>query len=251
MAINEKKLAQSIESAAKATGLSADEALGVLKDTLGDLGMNTDVKLTPMEEVKFKASKGRLSSAVLIAILAVVLIIFFLLLKGYKPTVETVEWDVTLTNKPVEVDATISNDYLVNDVVAVSDDGERSYIFENKGDHHYTANIGENGDYTLTVAAANGSKASYEFKVENIDKYGPGIKSYELKDGQLTVLYELDEAGMDGKSAYATDDKGVKYTPLTVDEKTGVVTYEWNDKNLQLFLKDTLGNESVHQVTKK
>ena len=101
-----------------------------------------------------------------------------------------------------------------------------------------------NGTMTITVVLSNHQYAVETVEVTGIDRTSPVLVSNELKDRQL-LLYLQDEeggSGIDYEHIYAADGNGEKILPVSWDEETGCVVFDYPSASLNIFVPDYAGN---------
>ena len=101
-----------------------------------------------------------------------------------------------------------------------------------------------NGTMTITVGLSNHQYAVETVEVTGIDRTSPVLVSNELKDRQL-LLYLQDEeggSGIDYEHIYAADGTGEQLRPVSWDEETGCVVFDYPAASLNIFVPDYAGN---------
>ena len=99
-----------------------------------------------------------------------------------------------------------------------------------------------NGELSLTVSLVNQQEKSEICTVEGVDSVSPVLKDSEIrKDSILLMVYDSG-IGVSYYDIYAEDESGRIHKPLSFNEKTGEVLFEYPDENWDVYIPDYIGN---------
>ena len=89
----------------------------------------------------------------------------------------------------------------------------------------------------------NGMSVSNYEVVDILDDEAPSITSYDMNEGQLTVVVTDSQSGIDYDSLYGTAPDQTVVLPSSIDKTTGTVVFPIDQNGLTLSIKDLSGNE--------
>lgn len=111
------------------------------------------------------------------------------------------------------------------------------------GNKSYQATITRNGILDVFMQNFNGMSVSNFEVVDSLDDEAPGILSYDMSEGQLTLVVTDSLSGIDYDNLYATAADGTVIAPESVDRTNGTVVFPIGDSGLTVSIKDLSGNE--------
>lgn len=112
------------------------------------------------------------------------------------------------------------------------------------GSKTYTAVLNSNGVLEVELSSINQMKNIFYEQINILDDTPPTIEDPILDDGILSFRLEDSQAGIDYSSIHAYDDDTPEILPLSIDRSTGIVTFEVQNENLTICVKDLTGNEA-------
>ena len=238
------QIKEALELSAKEITMDEAVAKETLLKALKAADMSTNIAFTPVVGAAVLANP-KINFSNLIAGTAAGAAV--LTLAGYNPTIDKVSFNDAMTNKALSVNVTLSTTFGVDQVFAQNEAGQKYYGTLENGS--YIIDVDNNGSYKICVLSDTGQKVESSIVVTNIDKLGPTVASYELAGDTLSVTYEDDKSLVDISTAYAIE-SGNKIMPTSVDSATNTVTFAYSGTNLNIYVKDSLGNESNYLIEK-
>ena len=176
-------------------------------------------------------------------VLVVIMVLFFLLpVLFIAPKLSIQELPTAVSADPV-YELRVTSAFPPVSRVTATIDGRNIPVYET-GTRQYSIEPTMNGTMTITVVLSNHQYAVETVEVSGIDRTSPVLVSNELKDGQL-LLYLQDEeggSGIDYEHIYAADGTGEQLRPISWDEETGCVVFDYPAASLNIFVPDYAGN---------
>ena len=111
------------------------------------------------------------------------------------------------------------------------------------GNKSYQATLTNNGILDVFMENFNGMSVSNYEVVDILDDEAPSITSYDMNEGQLTVVVTDSQSGIDYDSLYGTAPDQTVVLPSSIDKTTGTVVFPIDQNGLTLSIKDLSGNE--------
>ena len=250
MKLNDKDITAALGSSAKSISMNSDAAFAVLVGALGAAGMSTNVEFASAASAAAAAASGTSAAgtALGIGIAGVATGVAVYTIGTWAPTISSVNYNTALTSNDLPIEIEVGFNFGISQVYAVDDSGIKTTAVK-QDDGTYLLTISDNGSYVITADAANGKSAVKSISINTIDKKGPELVHYVLTDGILKLTYSDSKSGVDILSAYAQSADGTVYEPIFTDSDTGEVDFEYDLDGFSVYIKDTLGNQSVHVVT--
>lgn len=116
--------------------------------------------------------------------------------------------------------------------------------FTKTGSRTYTAVLNSNGVLEVELISLNQMRNIFYEQINILDDTPPTIEDPILEDHILSFRLEDSQSGIDYSSVYACDDDTPEILPLSIDRSTGIVTFEMQNENLTICVKDLTGNEA-------
>ncbi len=108
----------------------------------------------------------------------------------------------------------------------------------------YSANIINNGLFSVTVTNLNGMSQILSEHVNILDDLIPTMTNAVLEDDILTLTITDSQSGIDFDSIYALDASQNKVIPFEIDTNESVVRFNMDTEEISIFAKDLAGNEA-------
>lgn len=249
MKLNDKDITSALNSSAKSVSMNSDAAFAVLVGALGAAGMSTNVEFASAASAASASSSAGSTGTVLgVGIAGVATGLAVYSIGTWTPTISSVKYDTALTAEDLPITVEVGFNFGISQVYAVDESGIKTAAVK-QNDGSYLLSISNNGSYVITADAANGKTAVKSISINTIDKTGPDLVHYALTDGILKLTYSDAKSGVDVFSAYAQSADGKVYEPIFTDSETGEVDFEYDLAGFSVYIKDTLGNQSVHVVS--
>ncbi|NLC96355.1 MAG: hypothetical protein GX675_02150 [Erysipelotrichaceae bacterium] len=243
--IDNLHIKSALNNASKKISMDDTVAKETLFNVLKEANMSTNVIFTPVIGAAL-ISKPKINTTNVIA--ATTAGASIVALANYNPTIKYINYDQTITNKPVEILIDLSTSTGIQEIYAQNTNGSIYYGYKNN--NIYVIEIEENGNYDVVVVSDSGNKDKKKIEVSNIDKFGPTIESYSLDNNIWSFSYMDEMSEIDFESAYALVD-GNKIVYSTIDYATNTVSYEVETEIINVFISDSLGNVSNYLIEKK
>ena len=197
----------------------------------------------PLEVLTSYSNYRRERFALQRLVLVVIMVLFFLLpVLFIAPKISIQELPTAVSADPV-YELRVTSAFPPVSRVTATIDGRNIPVYET-GTRQYSIEPTMNGTMTITVVLSNHQYAVETVEVSGIDRTSPVLVSNELKDGQL-LLYLQDEeggSGIDYEHIYAADGTGEQLRPVSWDEETGCVVFDYPAASLNIFVPDYAGN---------
>lgn len=197
----------------------------------------------PLEVLSSYSNYRRERFALQKLILIIMMVLFFLLpVLFIAPTVSIQETSASTQTDPV-YELHVSSVFPPVSRVTATIDGHNIPVYET-GTRQYSIEPTANGTMIVTVVLANHQYTVENIEVSGIDRTSPVLISNEVQDGQL-LLYLQDEeggSGIDYEHIYAADGTGNQILPVSWDEETGCVIFDYPTSSLNIFVPDLAGN---------
>ena len=249
MKMKDKDITAALNSSAKSVSMNNDAAFAVLVGALGAAGMSTNVEFASAATAASATGGAGSTGTVLgVGIAGVATGIAVYSIGTWVPTISSVNYNTALTAEDLPITVEVGFNFGISQVYAVDESGIKT-IAEKQNDGSYLLSISENGSYVITADATNGKSAVKSISINTIDKKGPDLVHYTLSDGILKLTYSDAKSGVDILSAYAQSADGTVYKPIFTDSGTGEVNFEYNLNGFSVYIKDTLGKQSVYVVS--
>lgn len=132
--------------------------------------------------------------------------------------------------------------FMLVERVTATIDGYNVPVYE-MDSHVYSIEPPTNGLMEVTVTLANRQRTTQYVEVTTVDREVPTATAC-TKDGDLINLYLSDGlSGVDFEKLRAVDLDGREVVPISIDEKTGCVTFDDVNSTLNVFVPDAAGNQ--------
>lgn len=153
------------------------------------------------------------------------------------------------TNKPITLTITATdNQSGVGEVKVLGKNGEIS-VADNGGE--YTAQISENGTYSIVMYDKVGNKAVKNFNVSNIDNIVPTLTNCTLSTSEITSKSVSATLQFSKPNVHITSTEPIgnmTNSQYSVNYSTSVITF-MESGSISIFFKDDSGNEGSDVVT--
>lgn len=197
----------------------------------------------PLEVLSSYSNYRRERFALQKLILIIMMVLFFLLpVLFIAPKVSIQETTTDTSTDPI-YEVNVSSVFPPVSRVTATIDGRNVPVYET-GTRQYSIKPTVNGSMTITVVLSNRQYVSEQVEVTGIDRTAPVLVSNETRNGQL-LLYLQDEeggSGIDYENIYAADGTGNQLRPVSWDEETGCVVFDYPASSLNIFVPDHAGN---------
>ena len=110
------------------------------------------------------------------------------------------------------------------------------------GAFEYTVEPVRNGTITIEVTLINRQSLKKEIEMEDVDSDSPELTGSEIEKDEVILTVHDDGIGIDFREIYAQDREGHIYYPLSYDEETGVIIFEYPDDEWDVYIPDHIGN---------
>lgn len=173
-------------------------------------------------------------------------LIFFLVTSKPKAELTVLESsDYTTTNIELKIKSLLPQ----KSIVATLDGTAVDLI--KTGSKTYSAVLHNNGLLNVQVIGFNKMKTNLDEQVSVLDDTAPIMKDRLIEDGVFSFRLEDSQSGVDYSSVSASDDEEPMILPLTIDRRTGLISFEIKKKRLTISAKDMVGNEFHITITPK
>lgn len=119
------------------------------------------------------------------------------------------------------------------------------------GSKTYSAVLHNNGLLDVQLIGFNKMKTFLYEQVNVLDDTAPIMKDKLIEDGVFSFRLEDSQSGVDYSSISASDDEEPMILPLSIDRRTGLISFEIKKKKLNISAKDVVGNEFHIAITPK
>lgn len=119
------------------------------------------------------------------------------------------------------------------------------------GSKTYTAVLHNNGLIDVQLIGFNKMKTVLYEQVSVLDDTAPIMKDKLIEDGIFSFRLEDSQSGVDYSSVTASNDEDPFIVPLSIDRRTGLITFEIKKKKMTISAKDMVGNEFHIAITPK
>ena len=197
----------------------------------------------PLEVLSSYSNYRRERFALQKLILIVMMVLFLLLPVLFIAPKVTIQETSTGTSTDPIYELNVSSVFPPVSRVTATIDGRNVPVYET-GTRQYSIEPTVNGSMTITVVLSNRQYVTEQVEVTGIDRTAPVLVSNEMRNGQL-LLYLQDEeggSGIDYENIYAADGTGNQLRPVSWDEETGCVVFDYPAASLNIFVPDHAGN---------
>lgn len=111
------------------------------------------------------------------------------------------------------------------------------------GKKSYQATITCNGILDVFMQNFNGMSVSNFEVIDILDDEAPGIASYDMQDGLLTITLTDSLSGIDYDNLYGMTTDGTVIQAISIDRASSTVVFPIDHNGLTLSIKDLSGNE--------
>ena len=110
------------------------------------------------------------------------------------------------------------------------------------GAFEYTMEPTRNGTMTIKVELINRQSLTKEFEMEYADNAGPELKDSGTDDKYVFLTVADEGIGIDYREIYAMDADGNLHYPVSYDEETGEIVFEYPETQWDVYIPDHIGN---------
>ena len=95
------------------------------------------------------------------------------------------------------------------------------------GAFEYSIEPTRNGTITIEVELINKQSVTKEIEMDFVDEHGPELVDSRIEDDKVILTVNDDGMGVNYRKIFAVDSEGNKYFPVSYDEETGEVIFEY------------------------
>ena len=110
------------------------------------------------------------------------------------------------------------------------------------GAFEYTMEPTRNGTMTIKVELINRQSLTKEFEMEYADSDGPELRNSSTDDKYVFLTVADEGIGIDYREIYAKDEEGNLHYPVSYDEETGEIVFEYPETQWDVYIPDHIGN---------
>ena len=99
-----------------------------------------------------------------------------------------------------------------------------------------------NGTLTIEVELINKQARTQELEMEYVDSDGPELTDSSITDNEVILFVRDEGIGIDYREIYAADEEGNLYYPISWEEATGMIVFEYPDSPWDVYIPDHIGN---------
>ncbi len=219
--------------------LSPQEADAILQQVFAAGGVNPNT--IPLETLTSYSNYRKDRYALQRRLLVVILALFMLLpvLFMYPKVSINPVGPETVSDKR-QYDITVDSPLPITNVTATID-GRKIPVYESDY-NKFTTRISENGLLKIVVTLVNNQQTTQVIGVENIDEEPPVFTRYYVEDHKLHIFFKDDGTGIDFKNIKAVDLNGTALFPVSYDEATGLVVFDYPQDAINIYIPDKAEN---------
>ena len=116
-------------------------------------------------------------------------------------------------------------------------------------DNNYRVEPTVNGEMTVKVTFLNMRSSARTVTVSTVDRSAPYVTNYTKDENYLYIYAEDKGSGIDYDSCYCLTSDNEKLMPVSYDNDTGCLQFEYTGEDLNLYLYDKVGNRLRLLVT--
>jgi len=219
----------------------AEQMLYNILDTL-DMPQNT----IPLEKLKiytsYRTQKSRLQRTIALVAIAMLILIPYYFIRPNMTMEKTSNADEA--GRPVytvQVDSVLET-YSVTAVIG----GVQMPVYQESAET-YSVRPTKSGKMTVVVTSENGRSASETVRVNPDDTEPPRLNTQKVNDdGTVTYIFS-DDSGIDFKDIYEESSDGQISYPVSWDEDTNSVVFDYPSSRSVIYVPDVTGNR-LHLV---
>ena len=175
---------------------------------------------------------------VLIIIIFVLFCLLPLLFIPAKFTVKNVSPDTT--HDPI-YEVHVTNPVIPVDRVTASIGGHYIPVYETES-HVYQIEPEANGEMVITVVLKNKQTNTYTVTVSDVDTKAPELISHKQSGDNIALFVEDADSGIEYDEVYALNTSGERILPVSYNEETGEIDFEYPNEALNIYIPDQASN---------